>query len=261
MRRLRPYAVLAAFTAVTLPLMPLQQAFVWFWPSMARRFPMHYHRLVLRILGVRLHIEGEPPAAGPALVVSNHVSWLDIAVLSAVAPLSFVAKHEVNGWPFFGSLARLQRTVFVNREKRHSTGDSRDEMVERLRQGDILVLFAEGTSGDGNRVRPFKSAFFAAADSTGVPVQPLTLAYRGHWGLPMNRRFRPFYAWYGDMNLMSHLWEAAKTGPIEVVVVCHPPLEANGNRKVTARTAEECVRKGLVRVLTGTQVHSPAEMR
>jgi 1-acyl-sn-glycerol-3-phosphate acyltransferase len=261
MKNLRPAVILAAFAALTLPLMPVQQVFVWFWPSMARRFPMHYHRLVLRVLGIRLKLEGLAIAQGPALIVSNHVSWLDITVLSAIAPLSFVAKREVNGWPFFGSLARLQRTVFVDRDKRHTTAGVRDEMMQRLKQGDILVLFAEGTSGDGSRVLPFKSSFFAAADVSGIPVHPVTLAYNGHWGLPMNRRSRPLYAWYGDMDLGSHLWEALASGPVEVTAVCHAPLPHGTGRKIMARTAEESVRKGLVHALAGSPVHSPVEMR
>ena len=112
--------------------MPLQQLFVWFWPGMARRFPMHYHRLICGLLGIRLRVIGQPPRQGPVLIASNHVSWLDIVVLSAVAPLSFIAKREVGRWPFFGSLARLQRTVFVDRDRRHATGNARDEMRERL---------------------------------------------------------------------------------------------------------------------------------
>jgi lyso-ornithine lipid O-acyltransferase len=247
MSRLRPYLVLSAFALVTVPLMPLQQLFVWTWPWMARHFPMYYHRLVCRILGIRVKIVGEPPRKGPALIASNHVSWLDIVILSAVAPLSFVAKTEVSSWPFFGSLARLQRTVFVHRDRRHATGNSRDEMQERLSQGDILVLFPEGTSNDGNQVLPFKSSFFGAAEYEGVAVQPVSLAYSGHRNLPMNRRLRPFYAWYGDMDLAPHLWEALKAGPIEVTVVCHPPLSLSGelNRKALARHAETEVRRGV----------------
>ena len=122
MNRWRPAAILAVFAALTVPLMPLQQLFVWTWPGMARIFPMYYHRLVCRILGVRLKIVGEAPRLGPTLIASNHVGWLDIVILSAVAPLSFIAKREVNGWPFFGSLARLQRT-----EDRH---------IDRRQRGD-----------------------------------------------------------------------------------------------------------------------------
>ena len=258
MSRLRPWVVLALFAGLTLPLMPLQQLFVWFWPRMARAFPMHYHRVVCRILGIRLEIIGKPAEQGPVLIVSNHVSWMDIMVLSAVAPLSFVAKKEVNGWPFFGSLARLQRTVFVDRDRRHATGNSRDEMQERLKSGDILVLFPEGTSNDGRRVLPFKSSFFGAAEIPGVLVQPVTLAYRGHRNLPMNRRLMPSYAWYGDMDLAPHLLGALSTGPIEVTVICHPPLSLSGelNRKALARHAEEQVRRGLSLAL-----HRPDKIR
>jgi len=251
MSRLRPPLILAAFAAFTLPLMPLQQLFVWFWPAMARRFPMHYHRAVLRILGVRLKTLGEPLRHGPALIAANHAGWLDIVILSAVAPVSFIAKREVNGWPFFGSLARLQRTVFVDRERRHATGSGRDEIQDRLKAGDILVLFAEGTSSDGASVRPFKSAFFAAAELPEIRVQPVTIAYDGHRNLPMDRRLRPLYAWYGDMDLPPHLWEALAAGPMEVTVVCHPPLAPDGGRKALAQRAEALVREGLVRALHG----------
>lgn len=249
---------LVLFTALTLPLMPLQQIFLWVWPCMARVFPMYYHRLVCRILGVRVEVVGAAPRHGPLLIACNHVSWLDIVVLSSVAPVSFVAKNEVARWPLFGSLARLQRTVFVDRARRHATGGARDEMRERLKAGDILVLFAEGTSGDGRSVLPFKSSFFGAADEPGVLVQPVTLAYRGHRNLPMNRRLLPVYAWYGDMELAPHLLGALRAGPIEVTVVCQPPLSLSGelNRKGLARHAEEQVRRSLALAL-----HDPSKIR
>ena len=250
--------LIALFVALTLPLMPLQQLFVWFWPRMARTFPMHYHRVVCRILGVRVAVTGEIAQQGPLLLAINHVSWIDIVVLSSVAPVSFVAKREVASWPFFGSLARLQRTVFVDRGRRHATAGSRDDMRERLMTGDIMVLFAEGTSGDGRSVLPFKSSLFAAAEIPGVLVQPVSRAYRGHRNLPMTRRLLPAYAWYGDMDLIPHLLGALRNGPIEVTIVCHPPLSLNGelNRKALARHAEEQVRQGLMLAL-----HPPVKIR
>ena len=258
MSKIRPAIVLTVFALFTLPLMPLQQLFVWVWPSMARRFPMHYHRVVCRILGIKVTSVGDVPAKGPLLLASNHVSWLDIVVLSAVAPLSFIAKREVNGWPFFGSLARLQRTVFVDRDRRHATGNARNEMRERLKSGDILVLFPEGTSSDGIHVLPFKSSFFGAAEYEGVLVQPVTLAYAGHRNLPMTRRLMPNYAWYGDMDLAPHLWQAVAQGPIEVTVICHPALSLSGERtrKHLARHAEDEVRAGLSLAL-----HHPHKIR
>jgi lyso-ornithine lipid O-acyltransferase len=251
--RSRAAFILLCFAVFTLPLMPLQQLFVWFWPRMARAFPMHYHRVVLRILGVRVAIEGKTLIAGPAIFAANHVSWLDIVIMSAVAPVSFIAKRDVNGWPFIGQLARLQRTVFINRDRRHSTAASRDEMQERLAAGDILVLFAEGTSGDGASVKPFKTAFFAAAEQAHVPVQPISIVYTGHRNLPMTRRQRPLYAWYGDMDLAPHLWAALGSGPVEIKIVFHAPLTMAdaGDRKALAKKVEATIRLGLVHALHG----------
>ena len=253
MKGLRPALILSAFLLITLPLMAVQQVFLWFWPAMARRFPMHYHRMLARLLGIRINAKGHPPPEGPTLIVSNHLGWLDIVVLSAVTPLSFVAKREVAGWPLFGSLARLQRTVFVDRERRHATGAGRDDMQERLKAGDTLVLFPEGTSSDGFRMLPFKSSFFGAAALPGVTVQPMTLAIQGHRGNPIPRHLMPFYAWYGDMNLAPHLWEALNRGPIEATVEFHQPLSLSGetSRKALAAHAEQLVREGLVRVMRG----------
>jgi lyso-ornithine lipid O-acyltransferase len=244
---------LTGFALLTLPLMPLQQIFVWLWPSVARWFPHYYHRLVCRILGIRIKRIGKFPVVGPALLIANHVSWIDIVAFSAVAPISFIAKRDVNGWPFFGQLARLQRTVFVDREKRSATGDSRNDMQRRFDAKDLLLLFPEGTSGPGNYVLPFKTAFFGAADYPGVLVYPISVAYGGYRNLPMTKRERPFFAWYGDMDLAPHLWAALKTGPIEITILCHPPttLADHGNRKALARYAETTVAKGLAEALHG----------
>lgn len=262
MSRLRAAAVLTAFACLTVPLLPVQQLLIAISPKAARRFPHLYHRVVVKILGIRMNIVGRPVSGRACLIACNHVSWLDIPVLSALTPLSFIAKREVNAWPFFGTLARLQRTVFIDRSLRHKTGAARDDIQERLKAGETLVLFAEGTSSDGARVLSFKSAFFGAAELRDVVVQPVTLAYRGHWGAPMTRRYRPAYAWYGDMDMAPHLWQAVQTGPLEVDVICHEPLTlaAAGSRKELAKRAEEAVRRGLAASLAG-RVHSLPEMR
>src|SRR5690606_10062293 len=162
----RAASILTGFFALTVPLMPVQAALLRLSSAGARRFPHWYHRQVCRLIGVRLTIEGRVAADRPVLLISNHTSWLDIPVLSAVAPVSFVAKKEVGRWPFVSSLARLQRTVFVDRERRSAVGETTGEIMARLADGDTIVLFAEGTSSDGNRVLPFKTSLFAAAKPT-----------------------------------------------------------------------------------------------
>ena len=171
MRGLRAWLVLTTFFVFTLPLMPLQLLFLRTGSRYARTFPNWYHRQVCRLVGVRLHIDGGVAREQGVLLISNHVSWLDITVLSAVAPVSFVAKQEVASWPFVSWLAKLQRSVFVDRTRRTAVGQAAGEILTRLAQGDTIVLFAEGTSSDGNRVLPFKTSLFAPP----LPAHPRAL--------------------------------------------------------------------------------------
>ena len=259
MSRLRAGAILSGFMALTVPLMPVQAVLVRAWPAGARRFPHWYHRQVCRLMGVRLHIEGEVACDRPVLLVSNHTSWLDIPVLSAVAPVSFVAKNEVGRWPFVSSLARLQRTVFVDRARRTAVGAAAGEIMQRLMAGDTIVLFAEGTSSDGNRVLPFMTSLFGAVcppakrrDTTSdAVVQTLSLVYTHLHGVPLGRADRPLTAWYGDMEMQGHAWELLKSGPVDVHIRIGPPvpLEAFADRKEMARRSEDDVRREVVRIL------------
>jgi 1-acyl-sn-glycerol-3-phosphate acyltransferase len=257
MGKVRPALLLVAFGIVTPMAMVVQRVLLATSPEGARQFPKFYHRSILRLFGIRVRHVGTPITTGPTLIVTNHVSWLDIPVVSSLYPVSFVAKREVGTWPFFGTLARLQRSVFVDRDRRHSAGTSRDEMGERLDAGDTLVLFPEGTSSDGNGILPFKTAFFGAAVHAGVAVQPMAIAYRGHRGLPMGRRFRPFYAWYGDMDLAPHLWGAIAAGPIEITVVTLDPIpyDPTVDRKSLAARCEDLIRRALIQAL-----HAPDKM-
>ena len=223
MRMLRASLIMLGFLCITLPLMPIQLILVSLQLRAARWLPWVYHRALCRLLGARIIIEGRPPAS-PALLVSNHVSWLDIPILSSVMPLSFIAKREVGGWPMFGWMAKLQRCVFVNRENRHSTGKSSWEIAARLNEGDCLVLFPEGTSNDGRHVLPFKSSYFGVVQGLDVAVIPVTLVYQSNYNLPLTKRQRPSFAWYGDMDLAPHLWAALKAGPIKVTVIFHEAL-------------------------------------
>ncbi|MDO9384021.1 MAG: lysophospholipid acyltransferase family protein [Hyphomicrobiaceae bacterium] len=260
MGRLRATLILAAFLALTIPLMPVQALFARVRPSAARRFPYWYHRQVCRLLGIRLHVEGAITSGKPVLLVSNHTSWLDIPVLSAVAPVSFVAKREVGSWPFVSSLARLQRTVFVDRDRKSAAGQSANEIAERLGQGDTVVLFAEGTSSDGNRVLPFLTSLFGAAKpSAGSSVQPpldavvqtLSVVYTKLHGVPLGIADRPHVGWYGDMEMKAHAWALLQAGPLDVAICIGPPIPLAdfADRKALARHCETEVRRNVVRML------------
>ncbi len=260
MGTLRGAAILTAFMAMTVPLMPVQAALLGTSRTGARRLPHWYHRKVCRLVGLRLHVEGEIARDRPVLIVANHTSWLDIPVLSAIAPLSFVAKKEVGTWPFVAALARLQRTVFVDRTRRTSVGETTSEIMGRLAAGDAVVLFAEGTSSDGNRVLPFKTALFGAVQ-TGAdakprsPVSPvvqtLSIVYTHLHGVPLGRADRPLIGWYGDMLMGGHAWQLLKAGPIDVAISIGPPtpLDAFADRKALARHSESEVRRAVVGML------------
>lgn len=262
MGSLRAGAILAGFAGLTLPLMPVQAGLVRFSPRLARRLPHWYHRRVCRLIGLKLDITGSVAHDRPVLLISNHTSWLDIPVLSAVAPVSFIAKKEVGSWPGVSALARLQRTVFVDRERRVAVGDTASEIADRLAAGDAMVLFAEGTSSDGNRVLPFRTSLFAAAKpaarvggevGTDAVVQTVAIVYTRLHGLPLTRADRPLTGWYGDMELPPHAWELLKSGPIDakVVVGAPVPLDRFADRKALARHSEDEVRANVVRVMRG----------
>jgi len=246
----RAVARLVAYFVVTLPLMPVQAALLAMGSPLARRLPHHYHRIVCRILGLELETLGVVSPVQPTLFVANHVSYLDIEALSAVVPTCFVAKREVAGWPMFGWLARLQRTVFIERRS-NGVAEERDGLAQRLDEGESLVLFAEGTSGDGNRVKPFKSSLLSVAERAvhGRPltVQPVSVAYTRLDGMPIGRQWRPFFAWYGAMDLAPHLWHVLGLGRLTVTLIFHPPvtLAEAGSRKALAAHCQRVIAAGL----------------
>jgi lyso-ornithine lipid O-acyltransferase len=264
MSKLRAGSILTAFLALTVPLMPVQWMLIKVWPWGARHFPHWYHRQVCRLIGIKLEIEGGIERDRPVLLISNHTSWLDIPVLSAVAPVSFIAKKEVGTWPFVSWLAKLQRSVFIDRQRRSSSADSAHEIADRLKQNDAVVLFAEGTSSDGNRVLPFLSTLFAAAMPSGtnevpelgravISVQTIAIVYTKIGGVQMSREQRPHVGWYGDMEMTSHAWKTLGRGPLDVAIRISPPvaLSTFKDRKELARYAEQEIRQTVVRTLRG----------
>ena len=217
--------------------------------------PQIWHRGVIRIFGLKLHIIGTPQRETQTIYVSNHISYLDIPVLGSVLSAAFVAKSEVAGWPVFGFLSRLQQTAFINRA-RVDTAQSRDSLKARLNQGQSLILFPEATSSNGREVLHFRSSFFALAEGAqrhfeghggedgGIYVQPLTVRVqdnrtRGGYTAIEN------YAWYGDMELPPHLWHFAKYGAADIELIFHHPIapQRHPDRKTLANLCEQAIVK------------------
>lgn len=257
MDRLRAALLLGAFFVVTLLTMPVQAVLIAMRSRLGDWLPHYYHRFVCWLLGVRVHVSGEIPHDRPVLLISNHISWLDIIVLSTLAPLHFIAKREVADWPFFGWLAKLQRTLFVDRDRRSTVKATAHEIAERLKAGERMVLFAEGTSSDGNQILPFKSALIGAAalaaeeEGDGADVQTLALAYTRIHGLPMGRVARTHVAWYGDMEMLSHVWGLLRQGPVDAHVRIGAPLRLENvrDRKKLAVISETQVRQNFAEMI------------
>ena len=248
---------LSLYLLWTLLLIPVQALAVARGWRLCRTLPRFYHRVCTLLMGLDVVVRGEQVSGGPVLFVSNHSSYLDISVLGSLIPGSFIAKTEVGTWPFFGLLARLQRTVFVERKARASVDKQRDDIGGRLDAGDSLILFPEGTSSDGNRTLPFKTALFAVAarriDGRPLTVQPVSIAATRLDGIPMGFAFRPFYAWYGDMDLVPHLWQAFRLGGMTIEVEFHPPVTIDGfsSRKALADHCQRVVGDGVARAISG----------
>lgn len=244
-RSLAGFYKAVAFLALTLSLMPVQWVLLKLDHPYAEILPHHYHRLLCKILGVKISVEGAVQLSG--LVVANHVSWLDIPVLSTLHPVSFVTKKEVAAWPLFGTMARLQRCIFIDRQNRAASAAAGDVLASALHAGKTIVLFPEGTSNSGRSLKPFKSSFFACALQAECLVYPVCLVYRGQHGLPLTLRQRPRIAWYGDMELLPHLWDYLKSGPCHVQVVIGAPLNPKSftDRKALAAEAEQRIREAL----------------
>lgn len=254
-------AIIAGRVVALLPAfaigLPAQWLALKIAPPLARWMPVIFHRYLLFVLGVRVERDGLADRRRPMLITSNHLSWLDIVVISSLFPVSFISKSEVGTWPLFGTLARLQRSIFVERQRRTKTVEVNRSIANRLESGDALVLFAEGTTSDGTRVLQFRSALIGAAQAANAAttsyIQPLNIAYPRIGGLPIGRANHPLIAWHGDMDLMPHLSDFLTLPGIDCRVTLLPAkaVDPGSDRKAMTREIEAEIRAAHARALTG----------
>jgi 1-acyl-sn-glycerol-3-phosphate acyltransferase len=186
-------------------------------------------RRVVRVLSVRLQVRGELPREG--LVVSNHLSYLDIIILASIGGFAFVSKAEVADWPVFGLCAKLGGTVFVDRTRRGEVAPVAEEMRTVIQSGVPLVLFPEGTSTGGDIILPFKPALFAPAVSLGIPVTPCAITYAIEEGSVADE-----ICYWGDDDFLPHLLNLLGKLGISVRIHFGRPHSPASDRKETART-------------------------
>jgi 1-acyl-sn-glycerol-3-phosphate acyltransferase len=199
---------------------------------------------VLRLAGVKLVVHhDEARLDHGALVVGNHVSWLDIYVINAWRPTPFVSKAEVRHWPIVGWLAHQLGTIFVHREKRRDAHRTMHEMAARLQAGEVMCMFPEGTTSDGLDLLPFHSNLFQAAVSAGCRVQPICLLYEDAEG-----RQSTAPAYIGDMSLGESVDAVLRGAPLTAHLYVGDAIEAVEDRRVLAARARDAVAAGLARL-------------
>jgi 1-acyl-sn-glycerol-3-phosphate acyltransferase len=230
--------------------------------------PRWFHRLGAIFLGLKITVIGEPVQGRPTLIVSNHISWTDIIAIGSVADVTFVAKQEVSKWFFVGFMASLQRTLYVDRNRRSDARRTTREMGRRMADGGAVLLFAEGQSDVGTHVLPFRSALVGAAQHAMVEagakevlIQPLTVAYTRLQGLPVGRTDRNLIAWIKGKSVGENIREILTGGVKEVTIAFGEPmlLAEGADRKAVTKAAENEVRRMLVALNRGEQLPVPAK--
>ncbi len=247
---LRATVRLATFLFVTGGLLPLYILAFPFGRRARRLFSYPFYRSCVFLTGLEIHISGARSAETGTLFVANHASYLDIPVLATLADGLFVAKSEVQGWPLFGFLARISRTVFIDRRVSR-VAHERLAIAARLALGDSIFLFPEGSSSDGTGVLPFRPGLLSAAlmdEELDVTIQPVSIVY----GPALSGRDRDCYTWYGDMDLAPHLWRVFGLAEKIVVAVNFHSTRLSGafaDRRDLARWAEQTVAEGMDHVM------------
>ncbi len=222
--------------------------------------PRLFHRVGCAFLGLRVTVVGTPSTGRPTLLLSNHISWTDIIAIGSTADLTFVAKSEVRGWFFVGFMASLQKTLYVDYNRRRDTKRAHGEMADRLAENGAVLLFAEGHRGLGDHVQPFRSALIGAAQAAmreggakDVAIQPVTIAYTRLQGLPVGRTERSLISGITAKSFGEVVRVLLNSGVKEVTVAFGTPmpLTAESDRKQVTRAAEDEVRRVLVSLNRG----------
>ena len=222
--------------------------------------PRAFHTLGRIFLGMKVTLIGTPAHGRATLLTSNHISWTDIIAIGSVSDVTFVAKSEIKKWFFVGFMASLQRTIFVDRNRRTEAGKTSREIARHMAAGNAVLLFAEGQSDLGTHVLPFRSALIGAAQhameeagAKDVAIQPLTVAYAKLQGLPVSRSERTLIAWIKGKTVMQNIREMLTGGTREVTVAfgIPRPLEEGDDRKAISKAAEADVRRVLVALNRG----------
>ncbi len=182
---------------------------------------------LLALWGIHLKVLGQPVRTGPALIVANHISWLDILVIHAARYCRFVSKSDIRGWPIIGALATGAGTLYIERSSRRDALRMVHDMADAMQEGNVVAVFPEGTTSDGRTLLPFHANLIQSAIVAEVPVQPMSLRFvDARSGEPT---LAPCYI--GEDTLLGSIWRTLTAPPIHAVVHFGEPQRAEGRER------------------------------
>lgn len=251
------FVLWAILILITIPVCLFIKRFI---PKLRFSAPRLHHKILCKIIGIQVEVKGDISQISPTLFVSNHLSYLDIPLLGSLIKGSFVSKKEVRSWPVIGFLSTLQNTVYVKRERKNAGAHS-NILVDRVQEGDSLIVFPEGTSGYGNKVLPFKSSLFSIASQkvkyegkdNFLKIQPVSICFAKLNGEIVSYSDRQYYSWVGDEELFPHLPRFFGFGKKKMIVEFHPVISMDQfeNRKDIARYCQEVIAEGVSNKISG----------
>ena len=197
---------------------------------------------LLKSVGMTLEVTGVQPRAGATLLVSNHISWLDIAAIHAAAPHArFVSKADVLKWPLLGWLIKNAGTLFIERERKRDAVRVVHAMAQALKDGDAVAVFPEGTTGEGAQLLPFHANLLQAAIATETPIQPVVLRFSD-----AAQPYSPAVVYIGETTLLQSIWRVASARGVRAHVHLLPPVAtAHADRRALAEHLRELIAQEL----------------
>ena len=209
--------------------------------------PIIFHKILLKILGIKVKLIGQKVTRRPLILAGNHTSYIDIIILGSIMPICFIAKQEIKSWFLFGFLAKMQNTIFIKR-KNFKALENIKNINKELGSKSAIVLFPEGTTNSGKKILNFKSSLFNLFEGNNtLRLQNFSLCYTHVNDMPIDNRTRPQISWYGDMNIVTHLLNFLKLSSIKATVVLHPVMQLDKqDRKTISMLSIKQVKEGII---------------
>ena len=213
----------------------------------ALAYPKSFHYQCCKMVGLNVIVEGEPLHGDHIVYMGNHVSYFDVQAMGSLVKGTFIAKKDIESWPFFGLMGKMGQTIYMSRNPADAARESQ-MLDERLKAPSPVIIFPEGTSSNGSSVLPFKSSLFELFLNKNITIQPFTISIMSVNGkTPVTTEMRDHYAWHGDMDLVPHLWNFVKSKGATIKITFQNPIATHSfkDRKLLCDVCHAAVVKGL----------------